>query len=112
MRKWCCYYLFFTDMECEFKVAHADRRIELGFKPMFSNSKIRSFKQEKKKKSLEFEQISKVKAGQTDKLCLSQMKSGYNYCKVRLHGRFKARKTDKHHSSINTRKCSKTENLA
>lgn len=60
--------------------------------------------EKEKKKKIKFEQISEVEASQTVELCLSQIKSGYNCYKVKLHIRFKARKKDKHHNNINTKK--------
>lgn len=94
-------------------IGHADRRIQsYGSNPCLLTPRADLANRRRRKKKIKFEQISEVEASQTVKLCLSQVKSGYNCCKVKLHIRFKARKKDKHHNNINTKKCSKTENSA
>lgn len=86
-------------------IGHTDRRIQsYGSNPCLLTPRADLANRKRKKKKIKFEQISEVEASQTVKLCLSQIKSGYNCYKVKLHIRFKARKKDKHHNNINTKK--------
>lgn len=63
---------------------------------------------QKGEKVVQFGQISGVKAGHTGKLLLSPVESGYSNSwtcyQLRFQSRFTARKKDKYHNNINTRK--------